>query len=137
MKPSLIFQIGMKFLTPFLLLVSVVLFWRGHQLPGGGFIGGLVAGATLATHAFCFSAAATLRLIRLEPLTYVFLGLFFALVSGLVAPILSGGEPFQGVWHAVFLVGDLGTPQLFDLGVYLLVMGLVVVFVTDMLKEDT
>lgn len=135
MKSSAIFQIGMKLLTPVLLLGSVIIFWRGHQLPGGGFIGGLVAGATLATHAFCFGADATLRMIRVQPLTLVFSGLFCALISGVIS-VLVGKVPFEGVWVSAPIFEKLGTPQLFDLGVYLLVMGLVVVFVTGLLRED-
>lgn len=135
MRSSIIFQIGMKILTPLLLLGSLVIFWRGHQLPGGGFIGGLVAGAALATHAFCYGADTTLKLIRLHPLTFIFVGLFFGLTSGVLS-VLAGQQPFQGLWVPAPVVGMLGTPQLFDLGVYVLVMGLVAVFITETLRED-
>ncbi|AGH94387.1 MnhB domain-containing protein [Pseudobdellovibrio exovorus] len=136
MRPSIIFQIGMKILTPVLLVGSVIIFWRGHQLPGGGFIGGLVAGATFATHAFCYGVDSTLRLIRLHPLSFVFIGLFLALISGVIS-LLVGAQVFQGQWVTVPVIGMLGTPQIFDLGVYLLVAGLVAVFISEILKEDT
>lgn len=135
MKTSIIFQLGMKILTPLLLIGSAVIFWRGHQLPGGGFIGGLVAGATLATHAFCYGVDETLKLIRVRPISLIFFGLFFALSSGVIS-LIAQAQPFQGLWVSVPVVGVLGTPQLFDLGVYVLVMGLVAVFITEILRED-
>lgn len=136
MKKSLIFQIGMKALLPLLIAGSVVIFWRGHQLPGGGFIGGLVAGATLAAHAFCYGFAATLRLIRIHPLSFVILGLLIALLSGTLG-FLAERQPFMGLWLEMPWVGSIGTPVLFDLGVYLLVVGFVLVFITETLKEDS
>lgn len=136
MKKSLLFQIGMKALLPILLIGSVIIFWRGHQLPGGGFIGGLVAGAALATHSFCFGFQATLRLVRLHPFTFVALGLLCALISGVLS-LFFYSDPFKGVWISVPLIGSLGTPVLFDLGVYLLVIGFVIVFITQTLREDS
>lgn len=135
MKKSLIFQIGMKVLLPVLLLCSFIIFWRGHHLPGGGFIGGLVAGATLATYAFCFGAQAMLKIVRFQPLTFVFLGLGCALLSGLLS-FSKGLEPFVGLWTSLPLIGSIGTPVMFDLGVYLLVVGFVLVFVSETLLED-
>lgn len=136
MKKSIIFQIGMKTILPVLLMGSLLIFWRGHQLPGGGFIGGLLAGAALATHAFCFGVQTTLRLIRVHPISFIFTGLFFALLSGVLS-LIAGDQPFTGLWASVPLIGSLGTPILFDLGVYLLVIGFVVVFITQILQEDS
>ncbi len=136
MKKSIIFQIGMKTILPVLLIGSFVVFWRGHQLPGGGFMGGLLAGAGLATHAFCFGVQTTLRVIRIHPLSFIFVGLFFALLSGILSSF-TGNQPFTGLWTSVPLIGSLGTPILFDLGVYLLVIGFVVVFITQILQEDS
>ncbi len=135
MKNSLIFQVGMKVLLPILLLCSFLIFWRGHQLPGGGFIGGLVAGAALATYAFCFGADVMLKFVRLQPLTYVFAGLTCALLSGLLS-FSQGLEPFVGLWTSAPLIGSIGTPVMFDLGVYLLVIGFVLVFVSETLKGE-
>jgi multicomponent Na+:H+ antiporter subunit B len=136
MKKSIIFQIGMKTILPVLLMGSFLIFWRGHHLPGGGFIGGLLAGAVLATHSFCFGVQKTLRTIRIHPLSFIFIGLFFALLSGVLSFIV-GDLPFTGLWTSIPLIGSLGTPILFDLGVYLLVIGFVVVFITQVLQEDS
>ena len=135
MKKSLLFQIGMKPLLPILLIGSAIIFWRGHQLPGGGFIGGLVAGATLATHAFAFGAQETLRLVRMQPLSFIAWGLFCALLSGVLGFVV-GAEAFTGLWISVPVIGSLGTPVLFDFGVYLLVIGFVLVFITEILQEE-
>ncbi len=136
MKKSLIFQIGMKALLPLLLMGSFLIFWRGHQLPGGGFIGGLVAGATLAACAFSYGVQPTLHLIRIRPLSFVVLGLLCALLSGLLG-FLAGVQPFTGLWVSAPVIEALGTPILFDLGVYLLVIGFVLVFISETLQEDS
>jgi multicomponent Na+:H+ antiporter subunit B len=142
MKSSLIFQVGMKILTPVLLLGSWILFWRGHHLPGGGFIGGLVAGATLTMHAYCFGVQRTLKSVRAEPLSFVFGGLFCALISGLSSLLRnvyrgdSELSPFSGLWWEVPILETLGTPMLFDFGVYLLVIGFVLIFTVGTLEQE-
>lgn len=135
MKNSIIFQYGMKITLPLLLIISLIVFWRGHQLPGGGFIGGLVAGAALAAHAFSFGVSRTLSLIRFHPLTFVVLGLTCALISGITSLVV-GATPFKALWISVPFIGELGTPILFDFGVYLLVVGFVLVFISETLKEE-
>jgi multisubunit Na+/H+ antiporter MnhB subunit len=47
MKNSLFLQTALRILVPLLLVASVLVMWRGHQLPGGGFIGGLIASSAL------------------------------------------------------------------------------------------
>ncbi len=135
MKSSLIFKTGMKILTPLLLIGSLIIFWRGHQLPGGGFIGGLVAGAALAAYSFCYGKNAVLMLIRIHPLGLMFIGLACAVVSGFIG-IFAQTEPFKGLWIEVAWIGKLGTPLLFDLGVYLLVAGFVATLTTKALQTE-
>ncbi len=126
MRQSLILATATRYLMPMLLLLSIFLFLRGHYLPGGGFIGGLVAAATFALHAFAYGVKRTRQILRLNPRTYIGLGLLMALGSGLVS--LATGDPFlTGQWEALQFgalgVLDLGTPLLFDLGVFLVVIG--------------
>jgi len=123
---SLILRTTARYLTPLLLLFSMFLFWRGHSQPGGGFVGGLVAAVPFAVFSIAFGAAEARRVLHVEPHVLIATGLLTALVSGVLS--LFAGDPFlMGNWVYVSLPGfpsvDLGTPVLFDLGVYLLVIG--------------
>ena len=123
---SLILKTTARYLMPLLLLFSVFLFLRGHNEPGGGFAGGLVAAAAFALYSIAFGAAEARRVLRVEPRWLIGLGLLIALASGVIG--LLGRQPFlTGLWGYLWLPGldrmDVGTPVLFDLGVYLTVTG--------------
>jgi multicomponent Na+:H+ antiporter subunit B len=123
---SLILRTTARYLTPLLLIFSVFLFWRGHNQPGGGFAGGLVAAVPFAIFSIAFGAAEARRVLHVETHVLIATGLLIALVSGLLG--LLAGDPFlTSSWGSLQLPGfpslDLGTPVLFDLGVYLLVIG--------------
>ena len=122
-----------------MLLISVLLLLRGHNEPGGGFVGGLVAATAFTLHALAQNVASARRAAKVSPRTLMGAGLGVALVSGL--PGLTQGKPFlTGVWGNVELplAGKvtLGTPLLFDLGVYLVVAGVVLAIVFAMLEAD-
>jgi multicomponent Na+:H+ antiporter subunit A len=122
----LVYQATNQILTPAMLLLSAYLFLRGHDAPGGGFIAALVAGAAVAfgwvAHRRTGGNAPVLRSLRPGPL--VGGGLLLCLSVGLVASTL--GDPFLTPLHAELLGVKLSSSLLFDLGVYLLVLGLVV-----------
>lgn len=123
---SLILRTTARYLTPLLLIFSVFLFWRGHNQPGGGFAGGLVAAVPFAIFSIAFGAAEARRVLHVETHVLIAAGLLTALVSGVLS--LLAGDPFlTSSWGSLRLPGfptvDLGTPVLFDLGVYLLVIG--------------
>ena len=135
---SLILSTAARYLLPLLLLFSVFILLRGHNEPGGGFIGGLVAAAAFALNAVAFDARSTRRTLRVDPRMLMPTGLSIALVSGII-PLLSG-EPFMtGKWFSVFIPGldqvDLGTPLLFDCGVYLLVLGVALTMILTLAEE--
>jgi multicomponent Na+:H+ antiporter subunit A len=118
-----------RVLTPFLLLLSAYLFLRGHDEPGGGFISALVAGS-VAAFAYMIQAAngtAPLAWLRPEPL----LAAGLLLAAGMGALVMAFGEPFLTPMKGEVPVPLLGPVELssslvFDLGVYLVVVGLVV-----------
>jgi multicomponent Na+:H+ antiporter subunit B len=125
-----------SFLLPLLLLFSLFLYLRGHNEVGGGFVGGLVAAAAWALYAIAYDADQARRVLRVDPRLLIGLGLLAALTSGLVG--LLAGEPFlTGEWLEFDLAGlghvEIGTPIIFDLGVYLTVLGvtLTIVFALD------
>ena len=122
---SLILRVSTGILLPGLLLFSLWVLLRGHNAPGGGFIGGLIASAGFALRALSHDAARVRLDLKLPPLTLIGLGLFLALFSGLIA-MFAGGAFLSAYWLSTLpLVGKLGTPMLFDVGVYLLVIGAV------------
>ncbi len=136
---SLILRAATRFLLPLLLLFAVFLLLRGHNSPGGGFIGALVAAAAFSLHALSCGAAATRRLLYVDPRGLIAAGLLTAIVSGALAMFVD--RPFlTGLWskpHLPFL-GEihLGTPLLFDLGVFLTVVGVSMTIVLALLEEN-
>ena len=124
---SLILRTTTRLLIAVLLLFSVFLLLRGHDLPGGGFIGGLVAASALALYAIAYGADAAARLLRLKPQRVIGLGLVTASAAGVMAA-LAGRDFLTGLWWIFPAFGTevkLSTPLLFDVGVYLVVIGVV------------
>jgi multicomponent Na+:H+ antiporter subunit B len=135
---SLILRTAARFLLPLLLLFSVFLLFRGHNQPGGGFVGGLVAGSALVLYAISYNVAATRRILSIQPHTLIAFGLLVATVAGV--PGLFARQPFlTGRWAKteVPFLGELplGTPLLFDVGVYLVVLGATVLIIFPMAEE--
>lgn len=121
-------------MLPILLMFSVFLLWRGHNDPGGGFSGGLVAAAALTLHLLAFGIPATKRLLRVSPRTLIALGLTIAALSGVTSMI--AGKPFMTALWVDVAGTHLGTPMLFDLGVYILVIGMAMKIVITISEED-
>ncbi|RDI96338.1 Na+/H+ antiporter subunit B [Meiothermus sp. QL-1] len=127
---TLILKTTSRFLFALLLLLSVFLLLRGHNEPGGGFIGALVAVGAYALYALAHGVEAARRLLPLPPLRLVGWGLLLALLSGL--PALFAAKPFMtGVWFTLLGV-KVGTPVIFDLGVYLTVFGALLSAIFDL-----
>jgi multicomponent Na+:H+ antiporter subunit B len=127
-----------RLLLPLMLLFSVFLLVRGHNEPGGGFVGGLTAATALALVLLSEGLATARRLLRLDPLAFVALGLLVALASGL-PPLVAGRPYLTGSWLKLPLpvVGKLGSPVVFDVGVYLVVVGVVLAILFALAEEET
>ena len=133
---SLILSTAARLLLPLLLLFSIFLLVRGHYEPGGGFVGGLVAAAAFALNALAYGASEGKSVLGMDPRLLVASGLSIALASGLFSMV--GGLPFMtGLWSSVVLpvLGSVGTPLLFDTGVYLVVTGMVLMVVFSLMEE--
>lgn len=107
-----------------LLFFSIFLLLRGHNLPGGGFVGGLVAAGAFVLQALAEGFAESRRRLRLPARVIMGIGLLVAITSGILGMFY--GYPFlTGIWttEPLPLLGKLGTPLMFDLGVYLTVLG--------------
>jgi multisubunit Na+/H+ antiporter MnhB subunit len=108
-------------------LIAVYLLLRGHYLPGGGFIGGLATAISLILLSLGIGLEELHRIIRLDPVRLASSGLAIALLTSL-APVLSGHaflQHFELHLNKLPLLGELhlSTTLLFDIGVYLVVVG--------------
>jgi multicomponent Na+:H+ antiporter subunit B len=134
---SVILATVSRLLTGLLLVFSIFLLLRGHNLPGGGFSGGLVAASAFVLYAFASGFPAARRMMIFAPRLYMASGLVVAVVAGLAGN--AAGRPFlTGLWDQTPLpvIGKLGTPLLFDAGVYLAVLGVTTLIVFS-LGEDS
>ena len=135
---SLILSTATRFLMPLLLLFSVFILFRGHNKPGGGFIGGLVAAAAFSLYALAYDTDSARHVLRVPPHVLIGVGLLLALASGVIS--LATGSPFMtGQWGDLNLPGvgkvHLGTPLIFDIGVFLVVIGVALMDVFSLAEE--
>ncbi|MGC9451800.1 MAG: MnhB domain-containing protein [Oceanipulchritudo sp.] len=108
---------------------ALYLFFRGHNLPGGGFIAGVASATGVLLLVFANGRQVIRRICPFDPLRLCAWGLIIAFGTGLAG--LALGQPFLTHFHYKNpdfpLFGELylGTPLLFDLGVFLVVLGVV------------
>ncbi|RYM32765.1 Na+/H+ antiporter subunit B [Brumimicrobium glaciale] len=122
---SLILKTVSKTLLPLLILFSVFVLLRGHYLPGGGFVGGLIAAVAFILHAFANGLPETKKLLRIHPGFLIPIGLTIAILSALAPIILTGDPLMTGLWQEqdVPVLGKIGSALFFDMGVYFVVVG--------------
>lgn len=122
---TLILRTVAPVVTSLMVLFSIFVLLRGHNEPGGGFIGGLIAVSALSIYGIAYGVAAVRRAIVFHPLAIAGAGLLLAMLSGLVS--MASGVPFMtGLWVYPSLFGvevPLSTVMSFDIGVYLVVVG--------------
>lgn len=178
---TVILATAIRILIPVFILFSLNTLFRGHNHPGGGFIGGLIGAIAFVFHTMTHGPQQTVdtflkinlygyprqpnqsrslylmrmmrvntwrrrrmarhpdirhRMIRIEPIYIIATGLLLAATSG-VAGLLHGQPYMTAFWADLYLpiVGRPGTPILFDTGVYLLVIG-VVLKITFVMSEE-
>lgn len=135
---SIILRTTTRLMLPLLLLFSILLLLLGHNAPGGGFAGGLLAAAAYALYSMAHNAAEARRLLRVSPGVLIGAGLSIALLSGLIG-VAYGGEIFTSVWREmdIPMIGHakLGTPMLFDVGVYFTVIGVTLAMIFALREE--
>lgn len=134
---SIILATASRYLLPLMLIFSFFLLLRGHNEPGGGFVGGLMAAAAYSLYLISNGVEEAKKLLKAEPVKFIAVGLLFALLSGFISVI--GGQNFMtGIWSRddFPVVGKVGTPLLFDLGVYFLVMGITLKIVFSLAEAD-
>jgi multicomponent Na+:H+ antiporter subunit B len=135
---STILQTATRFLITLLLVLPVFLFVRGHNEPGGGFVAGLVGSVAVALYALAYDVPSARQLIKFDPRALIGTGLLFALAGGALS-LLSGHAFLTGEWREIDLPGfpslDIGTPLIFDFGVLLTVLGVLVLIIFCIMEE--
>jgi multicomponent Na+:H+ antiporter subunit B len=139
---SVLLQIATRYIVPIQLLFSVYLMLRGHNLPGGGFIGGLIAAGAFSLYVIAYDTDFARGKLRITPHQLITFGLALALASSILS-VLHGEPAMTGLWDGQiplqFLgLGSLklGTPLLFDLGVYLTVIGVTMLIIFSLGEEN-
>ncbi len=136
---SIILRAGTRYLSGLLLLFSLYMLLRGHNEPGGGFIGGLIGSTGFVLYAIACGTADARKALRVQPNNIAMAGLGIALLAGIFAALF-GDALFTGQW--LFIGGDkdekglpLSTVLVFDIGVYMVVFGSIIALVFAMEEE--
>ncbi|MFC0582961.1 DUF4040 family protein [Micrococcoides hystricis] len=117
-------QLMLRMIVPILTILSAIIFWRGHNEPGGGFIAALVGSAVVGLLYLSTSTDRQIGPPRL-PVYLIGAGVGIAVLTGFWG--LLGAGSFLEPIGTYFLGQHLSTALVFDLGVYLAVLGLMMV----------
>jgi multicomponent Na+:H+ antiporter subunit A len=127
-RRSVLLEVVVRLIFHTVLVLSVYLLWAGHDLPGGGFAGGIVAGLAFTIR---YLAGGRYELGEAAPVgagLVIGLGLVLAVGTGLAGAVLGDAVLQGGAWKPdIPLLGPLKlySSTLFDVGVYLVVVGVV------------
>ncbi|WP_214000508.1 hydrogen gas-evolving membrane-bound hydrogenase subunit E [Arsukibacterium sp.] len=127
-------------LLPLALMVSVFIFFRGHNLPGGGFIAGLVTAVALILQYIAHGVEWVKSRMNIEYQRVVAVGLMVALITGVASWLFN--KPFLTSWFDYFDIPLLGKIELasaiaFDAGVYITVVGSTLLILASLGKMTT
>lgn len=129
LKDSFIFVSISKALVFLVNVFAIYLLFRGHNLPGGGFIAGVCSAVSLILLGFAIGLPRLSELLRVEPLVVSAVGLIIAVIPAIFPLLL--GKPFFYQYHLKYeevpFIGTFyfGSPLIFDIGVYLVVVSVV------------
>lgn len=125
---SVIFETAARLLVALIFVFSLFMLLRGHNLPGGGFIGGLLGAVSFIVYSLARGPAEARKALHMPPDVISSIGLGIALLAGLFSFFM--GDPlFTGQWYwvggdsyetAAFSINSI---LVFDIGVYLVVLG--------------
>lgn len=136
---SVILRAGTRYLSGLLLIFSIYMLLRGHNEPGGGFIGGLIGATGFVLYSIACGTREAREALRVSPQNIAVAGLGIALLAGIAAAVF-GDALFTGQWLFIGATEDdkglpLSTVLVFDIGVYLVVFGSILTLVFAMEEE--
>lgn len=137
MMPSVILRTVAKATLPLFLLFAVFLVLRGHHLPGGGFVGGLVAAAGFTLYGLAHRPTEVQGLLGRHPRTFLALGLGIILTSAVLLPMAAQDAFLKGLWIFKDGKGTFGTPLIFDLGVFFTVLGTALTVILTLAEQES
>jgi len=132
---SIITKTFSVFILQILLLLSILFLLRGHNNTGGGFIGALIASTGIGFYILAHKKPP--KFINKRNYLLISLGILSLLISMFIA-LFYGKSLFTGVWVTGNFLGQhikIGTPLLFDIGIYLSILGGLLSIMTA-LEED-
>ncbi|HRO48159.1 Na+/H+ antiporter subunit B [Agriterribacter sp.] len=134
---SIILKTASSYLLPLLLMFSVFILLRGHSLSGGGFVGGLVASIAFVLHAFAHGFDKARAIFRTNPGFLIPVGLFLCFIMGAV-PTFFGAPFMKGLWleKSIPGIGHIGTALFFDIGVFIVVIGVTLTILFTISESD-
>ena len=136
----MMFEMVSQSLLPLALLVSVYIFLRGHNVPGGGFIAGLITAVAIIQQYIAHGVQWIKPRVTIDYQWMIAGGILIATATGLGSWIFD--KPFLSTWFDYFdlpWIGEfeLASAMLFDLGVYLTVVGAVMLILANLGKLTT
>ncbi|MFT6122589.1 MAG: multicomponent K+:H+ antiporter subunit A [Oleiphilaceae bacterium] len=136
----MMFEIVSQSLLPLALLVSVYIFLRGHNVPGGGFIAGLITSVAIIQQYIAHGVHWIKPRIKIDYQWLIAGGILIATATGIGSWIFD--KPFLSTWFDYFhlpWIGEfeLASAMVFDLGVYLTVVGSVMLILANLGKLTT
>lgn len=136
---SEILKMAIPVLKPLFIMVSVWLLIRGHNYPGGGFIAGLIAGSSFILEYLAFDSSVLTRGRRNQAMVFVIVGILFLLASA-VTGLIASDYLLEGLWSWIHIPEleftlRIGTPLLFNFGVYFSITGFIHIVFTSMMEE--
>src|SRR5690625_4198446 len=136
---DMMLQVSMRVISLIIFVFSCYLFFAGHNAPGGGFIGGLMTASAILGLYLVFDMKTITKAIPFNFSTMIGVGLLFAVTTGIIGTIF--GYPFLKQFFGSFHLPILGefeltTALLFDLGVYLVVVGAALTIILTIAEDD-
>ncbi|SHS02632.1 NADH:ubiquinone oxidoreductase subunit 5 (chain L)/multisubunit Na+/H+ antiporter, MnhA subunit [Mycobacteroides abscessus subsp. abscessus] len=136
---DLILQTVTKVILFIILLFSIHLFFAGHYYPGGGFIGGLMTAGALVLLLLAFDMKTVANILPVNYRIMTAIGLLFSIGTGAGAllfnvPFLT--HAFNDVYLPLLGKTSLHTAVLFDIGVYLVVIGVTMTIIQTIGEDE-
>lgn len=136
MMSTLILKTAARIMVPLSLVFAVYIYFKGHQSPGGGFVAGLVASVALIVHRMSEGGESLKRMLPCSERLFIAVGLLLVLATGTAS--LGFGLPFLTSNHGYTPLPDgyeWASVMLFDLGVFVVVTGVVVGMINALSEE--